>query len=115
MTVSTGSTVVNCVDEMVYSGTLMIVLVYDTTGIVVTMSQVSDNLPPLPVSDNTMVGVRKGEGAGLRVGVELGSPLHEPFIQPLSLTLMPPIYPHTTPYYYFYMPPHASISPWLPL
>ena len=50
VTVLAGSVMINCVDGTVSSGTPMLVLVYDTTGRVVAMLQVPENLPPLPVS-----------------------------------------------------------------
>ena len=50
VTISTGSTVINCNDGTVYLGTLMLVLVYEAMGRIVAMLQVLENLPPLPVS-----------------------------------------------------------------
>ena len=57
VTVSTGSTVVNCIDGIVSSGIPMLVPVYDGTGRVVAMSEVLDNFPPLPVS----VDIQRGK------------------------------------------------------
>ena len=58
VTVSTGSTVINCIDGTMSSRALMLVPVYITTGRVVAMSHVPDNLPSLPVSAD----IPKGQG-----------------------------------------------------
>ena len=47
--VSIGSTVINCTDGSVSCGTPMLVLVYDSKGITVDMSQVPEELPPPPI------------------------------------------------------------------
>ena len=56
MTVSKGCTVINCIDGTVSSGTPMLVPVYDATAKIVAMSEVPDNLPPLPISADIMRG-----------------------------------------------------------
>ena len=45
---------INCVDGTVSSRTPILVPVYDLTGKVVAMSQVLDNLPPLPISEDIL-------------------------------------------------------------
>ena len=50
VTILSGSTVINCVDGTVPSGTPMLVLVYNTMGRIVAMLQVPENLPPPPIS-----------------------------------------------------------------
>ena len=60
MTILTGSTVINCVDGTLSSGTPMLVPVYDATGRVVAMSQVTDNFPPSPISADILRG-RQGD------------------------------------------------------
>ena len=50
VTVSVGSTVINCIDGTVSLGTPILGPVSDSTGKVVAMLQLPDNLPPLPIS-----------------------------------------------------------------
>ena len=49
VTISTGSMVINCTDGSISLGTPSLVPVYEPTGKIVIMSQVPENLPPLPV------------------------------------------------------------------
>ena len=46
ITVSTGSMVINCTDGSVSPGTAMLIPVYDSTGKIVALSQVPEDLPP---------------------------------------------------------------------
>ena len=58
VTMSTGSMVINCTDGLVSLGTSILVQVYGPTWKIVAMSQVPENLPPLPISAD----IPKGEG-----------------------------------------------------
>ena len=65
VTVCAGSTMVNCVDGTVSSGTQMLVPVYNATGRVVAMSQVPDNLPSSPTSADIPRG-KAGRCSGIQ-------------------------------------------------
>ena len=60
---------INCVDGTVSSGPPMLIPVYNDTGRAVAMSQVPNNLPPLPVSADIPRG-KAGRCSGIQKNLQ---------------------------------------------
>ena len=55
---------INCINGTVFLETPVLVPVYDSTGKVVAMSQVPDNIPPLPIATDILRG-KAGRCSGI--------------------------------------------------